>query len=221
MSSRRRLAPELEAAAAQGGFACPQGFSGAVIGYLMAWTHGWRNTWVLSLLNVKPDDRVLEIGFGPGTEMRRVAQLAKRGFVAGIDLSEVMLRQASRRNRGYIREGRVELRLASMSAIPYPDGSFDKVFGINCIQFSPDLLHVRRDSPRIEAGRLSRTGGTASLERSHGCHRSGNWPESLRCYGRGRLRWMQSGAEARLAQNDGVCHRTKIDSFSPGDCMRD
>jgi ubiquinone/menaquinone biosynthesis C-methylase UbiE len=158
MSSRRRLAPELEAAAAQGGFACPQGFSGAVIGYLMAWTHGWRNTWVLSLLNVKPDDRVLEIGFGPGTEMRRVAQLAKRGFVAGIDLSEVMLRQASRRNRGYIREGRVELRLASMSAIPYPDGSFDKVFGINCIQFSPDLLH---DLGEIR--RVLKPGGLAAL----------------------------------------------------------
>ena len=39
----------------------------------MAWIHGLRNTWVLSLLDVKPDDRVLEIGFGPGTEIQRVS----------------------------------------------------------------------------------------------------------------------------------------------------
>lgn len=158
MSGRRLLDSQMDTAASQGGFACPQGFSGAVIGYLMAWTHGWRNTWVLSLLDVKPGDRVLEIGFGPGTEIQRVAQLAKRGFVAGIDPSEVMLRQASRRNHAYIREGRVELRLASMSAIRYPDGSFDKVFGINCIQFSPDLLH---DLGEIH--RVVKPGGLAAL----------------------------------------------------------
>lgn len=158
MSSRRLLAPELEAAAAQGGFACPRGFSGSLIGYLMAWTHWWRNTWVLSLLDLKLDDRVLEIGFGPGTEIKRSAELAARGFVAGIDPSEVMLRQASRRNRRYIHDGRVELRRASMSAIPYPDGSFDKVFGINCIQFSSDLLH---DLGEIR--RVLKPGGLAAL----------------------------------------------------------
>ena len=121
MNGRGLLDPKMETAAVQGGFACPRGFSGAVIGYLIAWTHGWRNKWVLTLLDVKPDDRVLEIGFGPGTEIQHVAKLAKRGFVAGIDPSDVMLRQAARRNRRYIREGCVELRLASMTAMPYAD----------------------------------------------------------------------------------------------------
>lgn len=104
---------------------------------------------MLTLLDVKPDDRVLEIGFGPGTEIQHVAKLAKRGFVAGIDPSDVMLRQAARRNRRYFRERRVELRLASMSAIPYADCSFDKVFGINCIQFSPDLTHDLGEIRRV------------------------------------------------------------------------
>lgn len=149
MSARQLLDPGMETNAAQGGFACPRGFSGAVIGYLMAWTHGLRNTWALSLLDLKPDDRVLELGFGPGTEIKRVARSAKRGFVAGIDPSEVMFRQARRRNWRFIRDGRVELRLASMSAIPYPDSSFNKVFGINCIQFSPDLLHDLGEIRRV------------------------------------------------------------------------
>lgn len=158
MTPRRLLSAELEAAAAQCGFDCPRGFSGAVIGYLMAWTHNWRSTWVLNLLEVKPEDRVLGIGFGPGAEIARVAQFAKHGFVAGVDLSDVMLRQATRRNHRYIRERRVELTLASMSAIPYPDLSFDKVFGINCIQFSRDLVH---DLGEIR--RVLKLGGFAAL----------------------------------------------------------
>lgn len=76
MSGHRLLDPGMETNAAQGGFACPGGFSGTVIGYLMAWTHGLRNTWVLSLLDLKADDRVLEIGFGPGTEIQRAAKRA-------------------------------------------------------------------------------------------------------------------------------------------------
>ena len=149
MSGHRLLDLQMDTAAAQGGFACPRGLSGAVIGYLMAWTHGRRNNWVLSSLDVKLDDRVLEIGFGPGTEIQQAAKLATRGFVAGVDPSDVMLRQATRRNRRYIREGRVELRLASMSAIPYANCSFDKVFGINCIQFSPNLPHDLAEIRRV------------------------------------------------------------------------
>jgi hypothetical protein len=45
----------------------------------MARTHGLRNTWVSSVLDVKPDDRVLEIGFGPGTEIQSIAKWVTRG----------------------------------------------------------------------------------------------------------------------------------------------
>jgi ubiquinone/menaquinone biosynthesis C-methylase UbiE len=158
MNGRQLLDEEMYAAAAQAGFGCPRGIWGAIIGYSMAWTSGTRNTWVLSLLNLSSDDRVLEIGCGPGTAIRYVARLAIRGFVAGIDPSEVMLRQASRRNRDCIRSGRVELKLASMSAIPYPDCSFDKIFGTNSIQFSRNLL-----SDLGEIRRVVRPGGLAAF----------------------------------------------------------
>jgi ubiquinone/menaquinone biosynthesis C-methylase UbiE len=113
---------------------------------------------MLSLLEINPQDRVLGIGFGPGAEIERAAKLAACGFVAGVDPSAVMLRQATRRNQRHIREGRVELRQATMSAIPYPDASFDKLFGINCIQFSRDLLH---DLGEIR--RVLKSGGLAAL----------------------------------------------------------
>lgn len=107
------------------------------------------------------------IGFGPGAEIERAAKLATCGFVAGIDPSPVMLRQATRRNQRYILEGRVELQRATMNAIPYPNTSFDKVFGINCIQFfSRPSPRFGRDSPRVETERACRSGNSAALEGS-------------------------------------------------------
>jgi ubiquinone/menaquinone biosynthesis C-methylase UbiE len=62
-----------------------------------------RNLWVVSLLDVQPTDRVLEIGFGPGLAIAELARRATRGHIYGIDHSEVMVRQASKRNAAAIR----------------------------------------------------------------------------------------------------------------------
>jgi len=65
---------------------------GWVAGQLMAMKNGHRSVWVFSLLDLKPTDRVLEIGFGSGTDIARASQAA--AFVAGVDHSEVMLKMA-------------------------------------------------------------------------------------------------------------------------------
>ena len=44
--------------------------------------------WVIDLLEIAPDDRVLELGFGPGVVIQRLAKLAAAGHIAGIDLSK-------------------------------------------------------------------------------------------------------------------------------------
>jgi SAM-dependent methyltransferase len=121
-------------------FGQPSGFWGELIGRSMARAESnlSRIMWTLSLLDVQPDDRVLEVGFGPGVSIQVASRIASRGFVAGIDHSEVMLRQAMRRSRAAIRQGRVDLRLASASEVPDYDQRFDKIFSINSIHFWED-----------------------------------------------------------------------------------
>lgn len=117
-------------------FAHPRGILGQLAGYLLARTATARSLWVLSQLDLQPDDRVLEVGFGPGMDVQRVSAITVDGFVAGIDASAVMVRQAHNRNAEAIRAGRVELRQASMDEpLPYPDASFTKVFSINSFPF--------------------------------------------------------------------------------------
>jgi ubiquinone/menaquinone biosynthesis C-methylase UbiE len=93
---------------------------------------------VLGLRGWQSDDRVLEVGFGPGVAVEEASRAATRGLVVGVDHSEVMLAQASRRNAHAVREGRVQLRLSTVEELPVFDAPFHKIFSINSIGFWTD-----------------------------------------------------------------------------------
>jgi SAM-dependent methyltransferase len=86
-------------------FAHPRGLVGRLVGYLMTYENRERNAWAVSLLNVHKNDRVLEIGFGPGWAIQQMATLATAGFVAGVDHSEAMVQVATERNAAAVRAG--------------------------------------------------------------------------------------------------------------------
>ncbi len=136
-------------------FAKPTGLAGWMVGHLMAMKNGYRSVWVFSLLDLKPTDRVLEIGFGSGADIARASCTA--GSVAGVDHSDVMVRQATRRNARAIREGRVHLQLGSAVQLAYPDSDFDKVFAINSAQFWKDSTKDLNEISRVlkPGGRLA------------------------------------------------------------------
>lgn len=116
-------------------FAHPEGFLGRFIGLIMALKNRARNSWTISLLDIQPSDQVLEIGFGPGQAIQEVAKLTPNGFVAGVDLSDTMVEQASKRNSAAIRSSRVLLQLGSESPLPFDTNKFNKVFAVNSMQF--------------------------------------------------------------------------------------
>ena len=60
------------------------------------------NDWTISLMDIQSADHVLEVGFGPGITIQHVAGIVSEGFVAGIDFSKVMVRQAQKRNSAAI-----------------------------------------------------------------------------------------------------------------------
>lgn len=113
--------------------------------------------WTISLLEIQPTDHVLEIGFGPGHGIQQAARLATQGRVAGVDFSETMLQQASRRNAEAIAAGRVELCLSDASVLLYPDNTFHKVFATNVVYFWKDPLANLQELRRVmkPGGRLA------------------------------------------------------------------
>ena len=122
-------------------FGHPRGAAGSAAGWVLASrpSNRQRNNWAVSLLEVQPTDRVLEIGFGPGLAIAELSRrVGDKGHVCGIDHSEVMLRQATRRNASAIAAGRVSLSRASVDQLPPSlGGPFDAILTVNSLGFWP------------------------------------------------------------------------------------
>ena len=118
-------------------FGRPTGLPGRIAGWIMAHrsSNRRRNAWAVSLLDVQREDRVLEIGFGPGIAITELSARAPEGYVCGLDHSAVMVQQAAGRNAEAVRRGQVDLRLGSVDELPDFDAPFDKVLAVNVALF--------------------------------------------------------------------------------------
>ncbi|WP_226899588.1 class I SAM-dependent methyltransferase [Nonomuraea phyllanthi] len=136
----------------------PRGIVGRANGLMFAHrpSNRKRNIWAVSLLDIRPTDRVLEIGFGPGIAVAEFAGRATRGHVFGVDHSAVMVRQATRRNAAAVRARRVHLTCASVEELPDFGDPLDAILAVNSVGFWPDpverlreLRHLLRPAGRI------------------------------------------------------------------------
>jgi len=116
------------------------------------------NQLMLERLAIKPEDRLLEVGFGGGDLLERILSTRQSEFVAGVDLSTDMVRLARRRLQSYIETGKAEVRCGDIEALPYRDGEFTKLCSVNTLYFwrNPALA-------LLECRRVLRPGGQILL----------------------------------------------------------
>ncbi|GHO83761.1 class I SAM-dependent methyltransferase [Dictyobacter formicarum] len=134
----------------------PQGVRGWIAGDLMAEQHRPENVWTISLLDVQPGERILEVGFGPGVALQRLLAQRKAAHVTGIDVSPTMVQSARRRNLRAINAGLLDLICADVSQLPCASESFDKVYSIHVLYFWPDPQPILKELYRVlkPGGRL-------------------------------------------------------------------
>jgi len=143
----------------------PSGFLGKLIGKGMDRDNRLLIYWTLEILDIQPDDKVLEIGFGTGLGIQKAAELASRGWVAGIDLSRTMVQEAEKLNAVSIAAGRVLLKEGTSTSLPFADDEFDKVFAVNVHYFWEDpvsnlqgIRRVMRSGGRLALGFVDKEG---------------------------------------------------------------
>ena len=117
--------------------------------WVMKRGHSKLAEWGLQQVSVGKGDTILDVGCGGGAMMRKLAAVAAEGKVYGVDHSEQSVAAARRTNRQGIAEGRVEIRQASVSALPFPDGLFDLVTAVETHYFWPDLPADMREILRV------------------------------------------------------------------------
>lgn len=126
----------------------------AVVGQLfLASTWNRRNAalndMALEQLALRPDDTVLEIGFGGGYLLGRMLRVLTRGSVTGIDASQAMVDYCARRYREFIRDGRLQVQRAPAEAIPCAAGRFSRVCSVNSIFYWTDAPAALGECRRV------------------------------------------------------------------------
>ncbi|MFC7548882.1 SAM-dependent methyltransferase [Plantactinospora sp. GCM10030261] len=91
----------------------------------------WRLRWTVDLLDVRPDDQILEIGCGPGVAVSLIADRLDGGQVTAIDRSATAIDRATRRNAGHVAGGRARIRRLDLAGVDGLTGPFTAIFAVN------------------------------------------------------------------------------------------
>jgi ubiquinone/menaquinone biosynthesis C-methylase UbiE len=127
----------------------PSGLFGrVVVSRILNRANASMNELTMERLALVPEDRMLEVGFGGGDLIARLAAVVTRGRIAGADFSPEMTQLCSRRFAALVREGRLELRCASVDALPFASDEFTKACTVNTIYFWADPVAALREIRR-------------------------------------------------------------------------
>jgi len=119
------------------------------MGPLMNWRHRPLSRWTIELMNIQPDDFVLDIGCGGGMAIKEIAEIATSGFVTGVDYSEIMVQQALKHNAAAVCAMRVAIKNGNISKLPFEDESFDKAYAIESFHFWLDPIAGLKEVHRV------------------------------------------------------------------------
>jgi SAM-dependent methyltransferase len=88
-----------------------------------------RLAWAVGLLDVEPDDRILEVGCGHGVAVSLVCERLDRGQITAIDRSPKMIELARKRNAVFA--DRTRFVTASLEEADLGTEVYDKVFAVH------------------------------------------------------------------------------------------
>jgi ubiquinone/menaquinone biosynthesis C-methylase UbiE len=123
----------------------------------------------LERLSIVEGETVLEIGFGTGHCLKRIAEfIGQMGKVYGIDISSGMMEITKRRLEKAGLAKRAELYCGDAASLPFEDNTFDAVFTSFTLELfdTPQIPKVLEQIKRVlkPGGRL----GVASMSKENG-----------------------------------------------------
>ena len=121
-------------------------------------SHSRLTDWGLEHIAIEKHYTILDAGCGGGRTVSKLAAIATEGKVYGVDYSQESVAASARTNARAIGLGRVEIRHASVSQLPFSDDMFDLVTAVETHFWWPNLPADMR-----EIFRVLRPGGSLIL----------------------------------------------------------
>lgn len=137
-------------------------------------------TALIAQAHIQPGQDVLDVGCGTGMLTLLIKHIHPDAAVVGLDVDPEVL-DIARRKAGQAGET-IALQQGTAACLPYPDGSFDRVFA------SLMLHHLTREDKRralMEAFRVLKPGGELHVADFGKAHDPAMWLISL------ALRWLE------------------------------
>ena len=119
----------------------PAWLPGRLLAHSMNTSHVGVTKWGLSHVSIRPTDTILDVGCGGGRTIQTMASVAAQGRVFGVDYSATSVGVARRVNAKEVEAGRVNVKQASVSALPFPDETFDLATAVETHYYWPDLVN--------------------------------------------------------------------------------
>jgi arsenite methyltransferase len=141
----------------------PRGLVGLLLSQIWIRETATVNDTAIELLAPTTGERILELGFGPGRTLGRLA--ATGAQVVGVETSADMQRAATRRNRADINTGRIRLHQGDGIDLPVDTNCIDGVISVHTIYFWP-----QPEATLVEIARILRPGGRLVLAFRAGDH---------------------------------------------------
>jgi len=128
----------------------PSGVRGRVVGVVL--NRGNRRFVRAAVQALQPDAAavVADVGFGGGIGLKLLLDsVGPSSRVHGVEISDTMLSQATRRYRRDIAAGRLALHTGSFTQLPFADGALDGVLTVNTIYFIAELDRAFTELARV------------------------------------------------------------------------
>jgi SAM-dependent methyltransferase len=90
-----------------------------------------RITWAVSVVDPAPDERLVELGCGPGVAAGLVCDRLTTGHLTAVDRSATAVARAAARNADHVARGRLTLVESTVDGLALPAASVTKVFAVN------------------------------------------------------------------------------------------
>jgi SAM-dependent methyltransferase len=118
----------------------PTGWLARSWAWAAPWAWGWLYAIFARLLELQPEDEVLDVACGSGTFLRKHAAHVAR--VAGLDHSEDLIDIARQENRERVAAGTAEFVVGDAAALPWANDEFSVVTSncINCFEKKAALV---------------------------------------------------------------------------------
>lgn len=127
----------------------PAGLLGRFVLWNMNSRHSKVTDWGLSHISIDKHSTILDVGCGGGRTVSKLAAIASQGKIYGVDFSKESVAFASRINKQWIDMGRVEIRQASVSQLPFSADVFDVAIAVETHFWWPDLPSDMREVFRV------------------------------------------------------------------------